>query len=53
MDIDTAKILVGTVLMAVVATFSVMTVSSTVIDMLRDLHILPSGPDGDRSAPPR
>lgn len=45
MDIETAKIVVGTALIVAVAAFSLVTLSSAAIAMLRDLHVLPPGTD--------
>ncbi|NEU12862.1 hypothetical protein G3T14_12035 [Methylobacterium sp. BTF04] len=45
MDIETAKSLVGAALIVAVAAFSVVTLSSAAIDMLRDLRILPPRAD--------
>lgn len=47
MDIETAKILVGTALIVAVSAFSLVTLSSAAVEMLRDLHILPWGSDRD------
>ena len=48
MDIETAKTLVGATLIVAVSAFSLVTLSSAALAMLRDLRILPPDTEGTR-----